>query len=85
MNALPLIIRQRAVEDARTIRAELKRTSLRLAQQFVDELKDALARIVSAPRLYGVYWESIRAVRLRRFQHVVFYIWPTAKVLQHSI
>jgi plasmid stabilization system protein ParE len=48
-----------------------------LVARFVGNLGDALEvleRIESMPEIYGVVWQDVRAARLKRFRHVVYYV-----------
>lgn len=42
--------------------------------RFLARLRDVLARIEFMPEIYGVIWQDVRAVRLKRFQIVVYYL-----------
>jgi plasmid stabilization system protein ParE len=44
-----------------------------LGEVFLDRLNEVLARIGTMPEMYGVAWRNVRAARLRRFTHVVYY------------
>lgn len=35
---------------------------------------EVLGRIEAMPEMYGVVWQDVRAARLRKFRHVVYYV-----------
>jgi toxin ParE1/3/4 len=39
-----------------------------------------LERIEAMPEIYGVVWRDVRAARLKRFRHVVYYVAFTDRV-----
>ena len=57
--------------DAAYLHYERRRTGL--GDQFVDELRKAVARIEGSPLLYGEVFEDIRAAMLRRFPYIIYY------------
>ena len=72
--SIPLILRPEAVADAEAARDQLHAARAGLGLQFVARLRDVLERIEAMPELYGVTWHDVRAVRLKQFRHVVYYV-----------
>ena len=72
--SLPVILRPEADTDADTYFKELELIRVGLGLRFISCFRDVLARIESNPEMYGVVWEDIRAVRLRKFKYVVYHI-----------
>jgi plasmid stabilization system protein ParE len=60
--------------DVEDIHEELELRSTGLGRQFLSRLREVLERIESLPEMYGVVWQDVRAVRLRRFPFVVYYV-----------
>lgn len=71
--SLPIVLRPEASWDAEEARDHLEAQRAGLGQDFLDRLKETLARIGNMPELYGVVWRNVRAARLRRFTYVVYY------------
>ena len=71
--SLPVIVRPTAEGDVRDIFAYLEQVREGLGRTFIDRLRDVLEKIESMPEMFGVVWRDVRAVRLRRFQYVVYY------------
>ena len=72
--SLPVILRPAADADIQATHDELERVRAGLGGRFVARVREILARIEAMPELYGVVWKDVRAVRLRKFRHVVYYI-----------
>jgi plasmid stabilization system protein ParE len=72
--SLPVILRPAAETDVDRIRADLDGVRLGLGDDFAVRLREVLRRIEQMPGLYGVVWQDVRAARLRRFKHVVYYV-----------
>ena len=70
---LPIVLRPEAVRDVEEARDHLELQRVGLGQSFLERLNDTLAIISGMPKLYGVAWRNVRAARLRRFPHVVYY------------
>jgi plasmid stabilization system protein ParE len=71
--SLPVVLRPEASQDVEEARDYLESQHAGLGQDFLDRLNETLTRIGSMPELYAVVWQSVRAVRLRRFTYVVYY------------
>ncbi len=72
--SLPVILRPAADADIQATYDELEQLQAGLGGRFVARVLEALQRIESMPELYGPIWQDVRAVRLRIFRHVVYYV-----------
>jgi plasmid stabilization system protein ParE len=72
--SLPVILRPEAQADIQTAHDELERNQAGLGRRFAAQLREALERVEVMPELYGVVWQDVRAVRIRRFRYVVYYV-----------
>ena len=72
--SLPIIVRPAAESDIQDAYAAFETVQPGLGVRFSKQLGDVLNRIETMPELYGVVWHDVRAVRLKRFQFVVFYV-----------
>jgi toxin ParE1/3/4 len=72
--SVPVILRPAAEADVDAIRAGLDAVRLGLGDNFASRLRELLRRIEQLPELYGVVRQDVRAARLRRFKHVVYYV-----------
>jgi plasmid stabilization system protein ParE len=71
--SLPVVLRPLAHADAQQIHAELEAKTLGLGDSFLDRLQETLEQIEAMPEMYGEVWGTVRAARLRRFRHVIYY------------
>ena len=78
--SLPVILRPEADADIEAIHDELEMARAGLGGQFVALVRRALAFIEAMPEMYGVVWNDVRAARLQRFRHLVYYIVFTDRV-----
>ena len=72
--SLPVILRAEAEADVQTTRDQLEAARAGLGQQFAARLREVLERVEAMPELYGVIWQDVRAARLKRFRHMVYYV-----------
>jgi len=72
--SLPVILRPGAENDARTIYSELESITIGLGRRFYFQLRASLERIESMPEMYGTIWKDVRAVRVRKFRYIVYYV-----------
>ena len=72
--SLPVVLRPLADADVRQLHAELEAQALGLGDKFLDRLQEALDRIEAMPEMYAEVWSMVRAARLRRFRHVIYYV-----------
>ncbi|HEY3394276.1 MAG TPA: type II toxin-antitoxin system RelE/ParE family toxin [Lacipirellulaceae bacterium] len=77
---LPVILRPEAEADVREIYQYLDEVRIGLGEQFSSRLREVLQQIESMPEIFGVVWRDVRAVRLRKFQYVVYYVVFTERV-----
>ncbi|MGC4004891.1 MAG: type II toxin-antitoxin system RelE/ParE family toxin [Pirellulales bacterium] len=45
-----------------------------LGERFIAVLRKTLERLESIPELHGLVWRDVRAVRLGKFRHVLYYV-----------
>jgi plasmid stabilization system protein ParE len=72
--SLPLLLRPSADADIQTTHDELERCRAGLGLRFVDRVLEVLERIESMPQMYGLVSQDVRAARLRKFRHLVYYV-----------
>ena len=72
--SLPVILRPEAEADIRETHDALEQAQAALGSQFTARLREVFERIESLPELYGIIWQDVRAARLRKFRHVVYYV-----------
>jgi len=70
----PLIIRPEAQADIETIYDALEEVQTGLGRRFLGRVREVLERVESMPELYGVVWQDVRAVRVKHFCYVVYYV-----------
>ena len=71
---VPVVVRPSAEADIESIEKDLDGSVSGLGQRFLSRLREVLERIESNPGMYGVLWEDVRAVRLKKFRYVVYYV-----------
>jgi plasmid stabilization system protein ParE len=69
-----VILRPPAEADIRETRETFESIRAGLGDRFVSRVREVLERIEFMPEMYGVVWQDVRAARLRRFRHVVYYV-----------
>ena len=72
--SLPIIVRPAAASDVQDAYNALETTLRGLGSRFSKQLGDALKRVEGMPKLYGTVWQDVRAVRIKRFRYVVYYV-----------
>jgi plasmid stabilization system protein ParE len=72
--SLPVILRPAADADIQATHDELERARAGLGARFVARVREALERIEAMPEMYGLVWQDVRAARLKRFRHVIYYV-----------
>jgi plasmid stabilization system protein ParE len=72
--SLPVILRPDAETDVRDIHAYLENARPGMGDKFSAQLRKVLTQIESMPAMFAVVWKDVRAVRLRRFRFVVYYV-----------
>ena len=78
--SLPVILRPAAEADIETTYDELEQCRPGLGGRFVQRVRELLARIEAMPAMYGIVWQDVRAARLKKFRHVVYYVVFTDRV-----
>jgi plasmid stabilization system protein ParE len=69
-----VILRPAADADIQATHDELEQAQAGLGDRFVARVREVLERIEAMPELYGPVWQDVRAARLRKFRHVVYYL-----------
>lgn len=70
----PLIVRPEAESDVRAIHEYLETAQPGLGVRFAERLREAFERVETMPELCGRVWDDVRALRVRKFQYVVYYV-----------
>jgi toxin ParE1/3/4 len=71
---LPVILRPAADADIQATYDELEQSQADLGARFVARVREVLERIESMPEMYGLVWQDVRAARLKKFRHLVYYV-----------
>lgn len=72
--SLPVVLRPLANLDVRQIHTELEAQTPGLGDMFLDRLQESLDRIEAMPEMYAAVWGTVRAARLRKSRHVLYYV-----------
>jgi len=72
--SLPVILRPAADADIQATHDELEPSQAGLGDRFIARVREVLERIEAMPEMYGLVWQDVRAARLRKFRHVVYYV-----------
>ncbi len=72
--SLPVTLLPDAEADVRETTSSHDHKQAGLGGRFVKRLREALGLIEAMPAAYGKVWRRVRAARLKKFPHVVFYI-----------
>jgi toxin ParE1/3/4 len=72
--SLPVILRPAAEADIQAAYNEFENARAGLGDRFVASVREVLERIEAMPQLYGLVWQDVRAARLRKSRHVVYYV-----------
>lgn len=72
--SLPLILRPVAEADIQATHDDLELVRTGLGSAFAACVRQVFERIEATPEMYGFVWKDVRAARLRKFRHVVYYI-----------
>jgi toxin ParE1/3/4 len=72
--SLPVILRPIAEADIQATYDELEQAQLGLGDKFVARVYEVLEKIEAMPEIYGLVWQDVRAARLRKFRHVIYYV-----------
>lgn len=69
-----VILRPEAEADIQETAADLDQRSAGLGTKYVARLRHVLERLEKTPELYAPVWRNVRAVRLKKFPHIVYYV-----------
>ncbi len=69
-----MLLRPLAEADVAEIFGGLEFIRAGLGKRFLSRLRGVLERIEWMPEMFGVVWQDVRAVRLRKFRYVVYYV-----------
>jgi toxin ParE1/3/4 len=72
--SLPVLLRPAADADIRQTHDELEQVQAGLGRRFVGRVREILERIEAMPEMYGQVWQDVRAARLGKFRHIVYYV-----------
>jgi toxin ParE1/3/4 len=72
--SLPVILRPDAEADLQATHDSLEEVRPGLGKRFVARVRKTLEQIESMPELFGAIWQDVRAVRVKKFRHVVYYV-----------
>ena len=72
--SLPVILRLPAEMDIRESHSTYEAIRSGRGDRFVSRVREVLERIEFMPEMYGVVWQDVRAARLRRFRHIIYYV-----------
>jgi toxin ParE1/3/4 len=72
--SLPVILRPAAEADVQDTHDELEQIQAGLGDRFVARVRELLERIEAQPEMYGVVWQDVRAARVKKFRHVLYYV-----------
>ena len=72
--SLPVILRHEAEVDVQEARDHLEAVRVGLGNHVLARVREVLARIEKMPELHGKVWEDVRAVRLKQFRYIVYFI-----------
>ncbi len=75
-----VILRPAAEADIQTTFDELEEIQPGLGKRFIVRVREILERIETMPELHAIIWNDVRAVRLKKFRHVVYYVVFTDRV-----
>lgn len=71
--SIPVLLRPLAEADVAEIFGDLEFVRAGLGKRFLARLREVLERIEWMPEMFGVVWNDVRAVRLRKFRYIVYY------------
>lgn len=70
----PLLLRDEAANDLIQARDELNARAAGLGARFLLRVRQTLALIEAMPEAFGTVHGEVRAVRVKKFRHVVYYL-----------
>lgn len=69
--SLPAILRPEAETDLEAICDYLGPGA---SGRFLQQFRELMERIEVMPEIFGVVWQDVRAVRLKKFRYVIYYV-----------
>jgi plasmid stabilization system protein ParE len=72
--SLPVILCHEAEVDVQEARDQFEAIRVGLGNQVLARFREVLARIEKMPELHGKVCEDVRAVRLKQFRYIVYFI-----------
>lgn len=72
--SLPVIVRPAAEADIQQTHDDLEDIRTGLGEQFGARLREVFESIESMPEAPAIIWQDVRAIRVRKFQYVVYYV-----------
>jgi plasmid stabilization system protein ParE len=69
-----VFLRPAADADIQATHDELEQLQAGLGARFVERVRETLEHIESMPEMYGLVWQDVRAARLKKFRHLVYYV-----------
>lgn len=70
----PLFLRDEAADDLIQTRNQLNARAAGLGARFLQRVRETARLIQAMPEAFGVVHGDIRAVKVKRFQHVVYFV-----------
>jgi toxin ParE1/3/4 len=70
----PVILRPEVAVDLREAFDWLELARPGLGERFRGDLSATLEYIEANPEMSGIVWRNVRAIRLRKFRYVVYYV-----------
>jgi len=69
-----VVLRPEAEEDIQRAYDYLEQVRPGSGRKFSAKLRESFQRIETNSEAFGVVWEGVRAVRVKKFHHVVYYV-----------
>lgn len=79
--SLPVVYLPEARDDIDAAYTAYEQRLAGLGEQFLEAVREQVARIQDNPALYGVLYQDVRAAPLRRFPYVVYYRAEPSRIL----
>lgn len=70
----PVLLRDEAIEDIVGAFTEFEAARPGIGQRFVKQVREILERLERMPEMYAVLWHDVRAVRVKKYRHVLYYV-----------
>jgi toxin ParE1/3/4 len=72
--SLPVVLLPNAEADVVEIFEYLESIRPELGKRFLTRLREMLEKIEWMPEMFGFVWQDVRAVKLRKYQYVIYYV-----------